>query len=184
MDWDWVALGSALRARRRVLRLTQEEAAKQAGVSTASIKNYEQGRKTYERIPRSVIAYAETLGWAPGAVQTVLAGGEPILAEPPTVAAGVPDRQAAPLAALAARLPASTIHELENGELFATDTYDLTLDGGLRLFTVVIRSPDQEPRSLEQVKAETEAWHRTQRQLRQQSPVDTGTSSVSESGDG
>jgi transcriptional regulator with XRE-family HTH domain len=166
----------------RLLRLVDEARtrlglAKQAkfieatGLGKTTVRRFEQGETLSEPTLRTI---SLAVGWTRDSARAVLEGGEPTLATPAPTPDGTPDQQPAPLAALAARLPASTIHELENGELFATDTYDLTTDGGLRLFTVVIRTPDQEPRSPEQVKAETEAWYRTQRELRQRPPVDTG----------
>lgn len=77
MDWDWVALGAALRARREVLRLTRPELGELAGVHAATIKNYEGGSKAYDKIPKSVTLLEGALGWKTGSAQAVLEGGEP-----------------------------------------------------------------------------------------------------------
>lgn len=82
MDWDWVALGAALRARREVLRLTRPELGELAGVHAATIKNYESASKAYEKIPKSVNLLEGALGWRTGSAQAVLEGGSPtVIAE-------------------------------------------------------------------------------------------------------
>lgn len=80
MDWDWVALGVALRERRAVLRLTQEELAGLAGVHAGTVKNYEAGKRRYDKIPKGALQIEKALGWAPGSVLATLSGGEPVLA--------------------------------------------------------------------------------------------------------
>jgi transcriptional regulator with XRE-family HTH domain len=79
MDWDWVALGIALRERRAVLRLTQEELASLAGVHAGTVKNYEAGKRGYDKIPKGALQIEKALGWASGSVLAVLNGGEPTL---------------------------------------------------------------------------------------------------------
>lgn len=79
MDWDWAALGVALRERRAVLRLTQEELGALAGVHAGTIKNYEAGKRSYDKIPKAVLQIEKALGWAPGSVLAVLNGGSPTL---------------------------------------------------------------------------------------------------------
>lgn len=143
------------------------------GLGKTTIHRFERGEPLSDATLRTI---SLTVGWTRDSAKAVLNGGEP------TIAMGAPtgdeaERPPAPLASLADRLPQSMVHELENGELFATDVHDLTLDGGLRVFTVVVRTPGQEPRSAEQVKVETEAWYRHQRELRKQQPVDVSDNS-------
>lgn len=95
MDWDWAALGVALRERRAVLRLTQEELAGLAGVHAGTVKNYEAGKRAYDKIPKGALQIERALGWASGSVLAILNGGEPMLAEetpPPSAAADLERR--------------------------------------------------------------------------------------------
>jgi transcriptional regulator with XRE-family HTH domain len=78
MEWDWIALGTALRDRRKALRLTQEELAELAGVHVGTIKDYERG-KSYKRMPKSWIALERVLDWLPGSAKAILEGDEPTI---------------------------------------------------------------------------------------------------------
>lgn len=156
-------------ARKRLGLSKQATFIKATGLGKNTIRRFEQGEMVSDPTLRMI---SLTVGWTRDSAADVLQGGDPTLAvgaATSDVDGGIPDAWTE----LADRLPASFVHELATGKIFATDVQDLTLDGGLRLFTVVIRNPDQEPRSPAQVKAETEAWHRTQRELRQKPPVDT-----------
>lgn len=163
MDWDWAALGAALRARREVLRLTRAELGDRAGVHPGTIKNYELGEKAYEKIPKSVQLLESALGWAPGSAKAVLEGGEPTLLDgQPPAAVPLDD----PFAQLRDRLPLRATHALENGRIFDTLTYDLTPGGGARVISVVMvdegadtdMSPDERARI-------GRAWEITQRRI-------------------
>lgn len=85
MDWDWQALATALRERRKTLGLTQEQLADRAGMHVATIKDYEAGRE-YTRFPKSWNALEPELGWAAGSALATLKGGRP------TIVDSVPDR--------------------------------------------------------------------------------------------
>jgi transcriptional regulator with XRE-family HTH domain len=162
MDWDWTALATALRDRRKALRLTQEELADQAGVHTATVKDYEAG-KTYTRMPKSWAALEHVLGWAPGSARAVLEGGEPTFnADPMGEYPPGPDSHQ-PLSGL----PASVLDQLTAGEVYATDIHDLSQEGGITIITVAVRKPGEpgEQISAEQRRRDFRAWDRVQRQL-------------------
>lgn len=73
----WARLGRALRESRERQGLTQDELAKKAGVSTKSVQDAEAGKVPKARMPYTLAAVAQALGWPAGAVDSVLAGGEP-----------------------------------------------------------------------------------------------------------
>lgn len=73
----WARLGQALASARRALGLTQEELAGQADVGLGSVKNAEAGTVPKSRMPYTIPAIANALGWPDGAVNNVLDGGAP-----------------------------------------------------------------------------------------------------------
>lgn len=79
MTNDWDRLARAIRERRQVLGLTQQQLADAAGVTRTTIKNLEGARKPTKRPPASLPAVEQALGWALGSARAVLAG-EPTLA--------------------------------------------------------------------------------------------------------
>ncbi len=73
----WARLGGALKESRERHGLTQEELAERADVSTKSVQDAESGKVPKSRMPYTLAPIARTLGWPAGAVDSVLAGGEP-----------------------------------------------------------------------------------------------------------
>lgn len=73
----WARLGGALRESRERQGLTQGELAERAGVSKKSIQDLEAGKVPRSRMPYTLAPLAKELGWPAGAVDSVLAGGEP-----------------------------------------------------------------------------------------------------------
>lgn len=171
VEEKWKQLGKLIERRRLSLLMSQVDMADQGKLGRSTVQKLEQGTARPKEDTRRKVE--RVLQWAEGDFDRALAGGTPVGLTGPADAQSPRDGGQDAWAELAERLPASFVHELATGKVFATDVQDLTLDGGLRLFTVVIRNPDQEPRSPQQVKAETEAWYRTQRELRQKPPVDT-----------
>lgn len=169
MEWDWTALATALKERRKALRLTQEELADRAKIHTGTIKDYEAG-KAYTRLPRSWSALELTLGWAPGSAREVLEGGAP------TVTAGGGDAHPLPPESpqLLSGLPASVLDELKGGEIYATDIHDLSQEGGITVITVAVRPPGEpgEQISDEQRRRNFRAWSRVQRRLNGLPPLE------------
>src|SRR5687767_11638541 len=82
-------LGRAVRQRRADLKLTQEDAAREAGVSLSIWRSVETGARRNHRwsTMRSV---ASALGWDPDSLTTIAVGGDPELA--PERADGIEDR--------------------------------------------------------------------------------------------
>lgn len=78
---DWVRLGKAMRLQRNRLGLKQADVAEAVGVSARTILNYEKGRAPGdgEEVPGAYYRAEAVIGWAPGSVDDVLAGGDPTL---------------------------------------------------------------------------------------------------------
>lgn len=77
---DWTRLGRMLRQARIAAGIKrQSDLAAAVGLSTKTIGNYERGREpdTAPTVPDGYHAVATRLGWAPGSVERVLAGGDP-----------------------------------------------------------------------------------------------------------
>ncbi|WP_062215658.1 helix-turn-helix transcriptional regulator [Streptomyces sp. NBRC 109706] len=77
---DWKHLGRTIRRYRldRGIR-RQQDFAEQIGLSHKTIQNYEQGRRpeSAPAIPDGYMLVSKFFRWTPGAVEHVLAGGEP-----------------------------------------------------------------------------------------------------------
>lgn len=77
-DGDWSALAQRVVARRGELDLTQQAVYAAGGPSTVTIRQIEGvGRTSYK--PLILSRLEKALGWAPGSVRAILAGGEPTL---------------------------------------------------------------------------------------------------------
>lgn len=78
------SLATHLRARRKKLRLGQAEAARRAGVGRMAWYEWETGR----RQPRdsNFAGIDEAMGWQPGGVEAIYAGGQPTPLPPPAKA--------------------------------------------------------------------------------------------------
>lgn len=170
MTAHWDRLAGAIRERRAALNLSQQQLADAAGVTRTTIKNLE-GARQPTRLPPSMTAVEQALGWTLGSGREVLNGGEPTIV---IAAAGYPPAQD-PYQPLAERLPISVLDELSTGEVYAADIHDLTLDGGMRIITVAIRHPSESPGqqvSAEQRRRDQRAWSRAQRRLKGLPPLE------------
>ena len=81
---DWERLGKAMRLQRQRLGLKQTEVAEAAGVTTRTVIHYEGGRapKAGEEVPGGYYRIEPIIGWGPGSVDEVLAGGDPFPLSP------------------------------------------------------------------------------------------------------
>jgi len=167
MDADWDRLTDAIQRRRNELGLTQVQLAEAAGVTDTTIRNLEGGRK-FRRLPASVPAVEQALGWAPGSARIVLDGGEPIAATQP---AERPQPQ--PQDTLAG-LPASVLDELNSGDVYATEIHDLSQEGGITIITVGVRRPGEPGTEVspEQRRRNFRAWSRIQRRINGLPPLE------------
>jgi transcriptional regulator with XRE-family HTH domain len=77
MTNDWDRLAGAIRKRRQVLGMTQQQLADAAGVARTTIKNLEGARQPAARPPASLPAVENALGWTLGSARAILGGGEP-----------------------------------------------------------------------------------------------------------
>lgn len=166
MTNDWDRLAGAIRERRQALGMTQQQLADAAGVTRTTIKNLEGARQPTKRLPSSIAAVEQVLGWAPGSARIVLDGGEPIAI---TQAAD----QTQPRDALTS-LPASVLDELAEGEVYATEIHDLSQDGGITIITVAVRRAGEPGAqiSTEERRRNFRAWSRVQRQLNNLPPLE------------
>jgi DNA-binding XRE family transcriptional regulator len=81
-DDAWRRLADEIRSARDARGLTQAQLAAEAGVGTRTLQDLEAGIPR-GRMPRLLPRIERSLGWRPGSVRTVLAGGDPIPATAP-----------------------------------------------------------------------------------------------------
>lgn len=155
MQRDWARLGAALKASRTARGTNQVDMGERIGVGRSAVQNIERG--DVKKISPSIRAYAREVGWQPGSIESVLAGGEPNL-EPATPApAETPAGEAPP-----ADLPLRIVRELEKGELLDSTVIPLSDDGDGRMVIVVRGQPDATP---EQIKRALLLWEMRETQL-------------------
>lgn len=170
MTADWDRLAGAIRERRTALNMSQQQLADAAGVTRSTIKNLE-GARQPTRLPPSITAVEQVLGWTAGSGRAVLNGGEPTII---AAVAGYPPAQD-PNQPLSERLPVQIIDELSAGEVYAAEIHDLTVDGGMRIITVAVRHPNEPPGqqvSPEQRRLNHRAWSRMQRKIKGLPPLE------------
>ena len=81
----WLSLGEHVRRERAQRRQTQQEFAESIGLSVRTLGSIEAGTGT--RYDRGTVAIVEwALGWAPGSIELVVAGGKPRIEVDPTFA--------------------------------------------------------------------------------------------------
>lgn len=72
----WARLGQALAHTRQAQGLRQEDVAERADVSLKSVQAAERGDVPKARMPITLAPIARVIGWPPGAVNSVLEGGD------------------------------------------------------------------------------------------------------------
>ncbi len=77
---DHERLDHAIEARTIELGISYVELADRAGISDVSLRNLRKGRANFR--PRNVRKLEIALGWEPGSIAAVLAGGDPMVGEP------------------------------------------------------------------------------------------------------
>jgi DNA-binding XRE family transcriptional regulator len=157
MDLRWDRLGEELQAARVAASYTQEDMARELGVSRASIQKIERG-DSFRRVTPTMRAFAQRLGWSENSIERVLEGGTPALADTPAAR----DRKtAAGVSAEATGLPLRIVDELEDeGDLL--DSVVLPLGDDARMVVVVKGKPGASP---EEIRRNLEAWRKAQRHL-------------------
>jgi hypothetical protein len=76
MDERWVRLGDAFAEGRESQNLTQVDVVDRTGLGMSTVQAIERGGP-FKGITASMRLYAVLLGWAPGSIEAVLAGGQP-----------------------------------------------------------------------------------------------------------
>lgn len=153
LDMDLTRLGAALKAARRARKLTQEQVAEQLGISRAGVQKTETGSKL-KKVTPTMRAYAKLLGWAPGSIEDVLAGGGPTMA---TEDAEVAQSGAGE----SSRLPLRIVDEIE-GDRPLVDHRIIPLGDGTNMVVIVTGKENPTP---EERKRNLERWERAQEHL-------------------
>lgn len=166
---DWERLAGAIRASRTRLRLTQKELAAAAGVAHNTIKNLESGHFPYATRPRKLPDVAHALGWTPGSVDAVLAGGDPTVSEPE------PQRQVRDVT-LPEGMPERVREAIQGGAVVEAKVLEMPGERpGMRMVTLLMRDEDAvvDP---EEVRANLAKWDRLQREAQRITIDADGTS--------
>lgn len=172
MDANWDALGVVVTRRRKALRLSQQELADRADRSRSTIQKIEGGNA--QDMARKTLADVESaLLLEPGSFESVLRGGQPTVLGGDTSKSLALSAAPAPTDQLLERLPPAIVFKLRESELYDTDVYDLTQDGGISMVTIVVRDKNapSEPEDPEQLRREMRAWEQARRRLRGQRPL-------------
>lgn len=138
MARDWARLGETLKAGRIARGMEQQEVATAIGVKRGAIRNIEIGNVA--KVTTTIKSYARLIGWADGAVEQVLDGGEPTMANPQPdspVAEGAGAGSAAP-SDLSLRVQES----LRQGPLLESRVEEVSTPAGRVRATIVIRGED------------------------------------------
>jgi DNA-binding XRE family transcriptional regulator len=149
MAYDWTALGREIRNSRIAQGMTQDDLAAAAHVSRASLQNLERGA-VRTRVPTSLRAVTDALGWAPTAALSILQPDAGIKAAP---------QPQEPISAF--DLPLRVQQELHDGPLLDSTVIDLP-DSGARMVVVVKGKSDATPEELRQALL---AWMKAQQVL-------------------
>lgn len=88
MDAQWTRLGQAYAAGRESQNLTQGDVVDRTGLGMSTVQAIERGGP-FKGITASMRLYAVLLGWAPGSIEAVLAGGQPTQMPPATGQPGI-----------------------------------------------------------------------------------------------
>jgi transcriptional regulator with XRE-family HTH domain len=166
MRHDWARLGDAITARRKAIGWNQEKLADVANVGRTTVQNLE-GAREYSRIPTSAFTIEQALGWPPGTVRGILAGGDPpVTVDTPEPEVEVsPEPEALTPRTLMAGIPLRVAEELMTGEAVDTVVLNLSGDGsGMRL-VAVLKADDAAKVDPETYRRTLEEWVQAQRRL-------------------
>ncbi|MFD5675583.1 helix-turn-helix domain-containing protein [Streptomyces sp. NPDC127040] len=149
MAYDWIALGREIRNSRIAQGMTQGDLAAAAGVSRASLQNLERGA-VRTRVPTSLRAVTDALGWASTAASSILQGDS-----------GAPVAPHLAGSDSASDLPLRVQQELQDGPLLDAMVIDLS-NSGARMVVVVKGKTDATPAEL---RRDLLAWVKAQQVL-------------------
>lgn len=164
VSYDFERLAEAIIAAREAKTWTQDDLVRESALGRSTIQRLESGKQTAYPSRATIQALERTLGWAPGSVRSILGGGEPTYLGDE---ASTDDPADTWLASLRDRLPLRVVHQLEDGSIYDTLTYDLTPDGGARVISVVIVDHGADPELTDPVQRAKigRAWSIEQRRL-------------------
>lgn len=168
MEQDWARLGGAVTKARKAAGLSQIELADAAGLSRSAVQGIERG-KPFGAPQLSHRSVAQVLGWTPGSIADVLAGGEP------TLASAVPGLAAEPAASGSTSAADDLLDDLTErvraallggtvADADAVPLGDEDGDGEVVLIWKRGQRPDLTP---EQLRADLRKWARLQRVARE-----------------
>ncbi|MFE5958968.1 helix-turn-helix domain-containing protein [Streptomyces rubiginosohelvolus] len=183
MDQDMARLGAALKATRlaRQPKLTEEQVARAAGFSRATLQNIEKGTAS-AKVTSTIREYARYLGWTDDSIERAFAGQAPRLlpdAEDGTEGAGAVS--APPRTTEGSPLPLRVVDAIESDGALV-DTALIPLGEDATMVLLVKGRPgataDQVRASAtpEEILAALEAYRRTQPQARELSTEEQGQS--------
>ncbi|MET8826563.1 helix-turn-helix transcriptional regulator [Streptomyces sp. NPDC004610] len=140
MARDWTRLGEKLKAGRIARGMEQQEVASAIGVKRGAIRNIEIG--DVAKVTPTIRQYGLLIGWADGAIEEVLDGGEPTLGAAPPAA---PEVASSGLSDLSLEVQES----LRRGPLLKAMVEEVATPTGRVRATIVIRGVDgQSPEQL------------------------------------
>lgn len=163
MDSKWERLADAVRAARKARKWGQEDLAREADVSLATISRLESGKGYKGRMPQTIDKVERALGWAPGSAAAILAGGDPTpLAGVSAVTGEVSAEQPA---TPGIELPPRIQYELQEGKILDYDVIDLPRGRG-KLVVLSLHKPSRTPEDAQVEAEDVREWTRVQRRLR------------------
>lgn len=165
MGRDWDRLGRTLAVARKAAGLTQGELAANLDLARATIQKVERGHE-YGKITSIHRAIARRVGWTEDSIETVLAGGEPTLAEagahaPPTVG------QAPALDSVLDELSERVRLALLGGRVVDGDVIDLAPDDPDSVAVLILKRGERPNATPEQMRSDLRKWSALQRAARE-----------------
>lgn len=169
MERDWARLARTIAGTRRLLGITQEEMAQQAGVSRTAIQKMERPGTVYTKVQPLHRIVAGILGWTGDSIEAILDGGEPVKAsaaaerKPPTPATKAP----APGIELPEGLSDRAKMAFFGGKVVDSEVIDLAPDDPDAVALLVLKRGARQDASPEQLRSDLRKWARLQRAARE-----------------
>lgn len=168
MEQDWARLGRAVTRARKAAGLSQIELGDAAGLSRSAVQSIERGR-SFSAPQLSHRSVAQVLGWTPGSIVDVLAGGEPTLVAgaPPTRSESVGSAPATAADDLLDDLTERVRAALLGGTVADADAVPLGDEDGDGEVVLIWKRGERPDLTPEQLRADLKKWSRLQRVARE-----------------